>query len=73
MMTVSVLRYADCLRHQTIAIQKGLQLTLYDSLQQLRQERQIRHGPVVFHMAGVESVFLSNYLTIKSAVHCQRL
>jgi len=51
-----------CLRHQTVSVLKGLQPTPNDSLQQLRQERQIRCGPVVLHLAGVETpVFLEQW------------
>jgi len=31
--------------HETVTVKKGLKLNLNNSLQQLGQERQMRHGP----------------------------
>jgi len=55
-----------CLRHEVVAVQKLLQSPLYNSLQWLREERQIRYRSVVLHLAGVQSALLQQWTNYSS-------
>jgi len=51
----------QCLRYEVVAVQKLMQSPLYNSIQWLREERQIRYRSVVLHLAGVQPALLQQW------------